>query len=95
MTHTSPRSPFLAWLDTQRERDGPIGDLARDVAQDEDFPRTMIYPTMRDYLWEKGAVAETCQALREAWRQYHVHASQRHARKSHRNAPYRPDRPWT
>lgn len=88
-------SPFLDWLQTQREREDLIGALAKDIAQDEDFPRTMSYPTMRDYLHAQGAVAETCQALREAWRRYHVHAFQRHARKSHKKAPYRPQRPWT
>lgn len=34
---TSERPTFRAWLSQQTERDDPVGDLARDVAQDKDY----------------------------------------------------------
>jgi uncharacterized protein YozE (UPF0346 family) len=30
---------FKTWLLRQQHRDDPVGDLARDVAQDKHFPR--------------------------------------------------------
>lgn len=36
--HEAARSPFHRWLDDQRDRRDPVGDLSRDVLGDDEFP---------------------------------------------------------
>ena len=41
---------FKKWLASQRKRQDPVGDLARDVASDSTFPRSpATFQRMRDY----------------------------------------------
>lgn len=69
MRKESWRSPsFYAWLTRQVDRDEPIGDLARDVVDDRDFPRGLhTLPELLDHLRFKRA--DTCvqEVAEEAW----------------------------
>ena len=63
------RSPFHRWLDGQRNRNDPIGDLARDILRDASFP--IAVSTRRElgeYLMRYGLHIE--KAFRLAWREF-------------------------
>ena len=63
------RSPFHKWLEGQRDRNDPVGDLADDVFRDKDFP--LSASTRRDvenYLSRYGD--HIIRAVRQAWREY-------------------------
>ena len=64
--------PFTWWLLRQRDRDDPIGDLARDVANDNQWPSPLIdgESPFCDYLAFRGACIEARAALRTAWAEY-------------------------
>jgi transcriptional regulator with XRE-family HTH domain/uncharacterized protein YozE (UPF0346 family) len=63
---------FAHWLRKQVKRNDPIGDLARDAAQDRTFPiDTSGGPKLRSYMRSRGACAEAVDALDDAlteWR---------------------------
>jgi len=55
---------FVHWLGQQVERGDPLGDLARDVVQDRDFPvDTSSGPRLRSYLRGRGACDAAVEAL--------------------------------
>ena len=62
---------FYEWLLTQKKRDDPVGDLARDVAQDSCWPAEAVHaaPTLR-YLEEISVSRAVLEAARRAWREY-------------------------
>ncbi|MFC9751985.1 YozE family protein [Streptomyces sp. NPDC056921] len=66
---TSTQS-FTAWLKTHAKDDSAIGDLARDVAADPDWPTGKQLKGQRDYLHEVGAVPAAVETLERAWRLY-------------------------
>lgn len=49
---------FKEWVLKFVEVDLPIGDIARDLAQDPKFPRTMIYLEMLNYLEEEANASD-------------------------------------
>jgi len=63
---------FAHWLYKQTKRNGPLGDLARDAAQDRTFPvDTSSGPRLRSYMRSCRACDEAIVALGEAlaeWR---------------------------
>jgi transcriptional regulator with XRE-family HTH domain len=63
---------FAHWLRKQTKRNDPIGDLARDAAQDRTFPvDTSSGPKLRSYMRSCRACDEAIEALEEAlaeWR---------------------------
>lgn len=63
------RSPFHRWLDSQRNRDDPVGDLAADILRDASFP---IALATRRELQErlKGRGSYVIKAFRQAWREF-------------------------
>jgi hypothetical protein len=65
------RSPFHRWLEQQLKRNDPVGDLARDVKGDRDFPIAgNSRLALERYLGRSGAVPEAIRALRAAWREF-------------------------
>ncbi|GGY95715.1 YozE family protein [Streptomyces poonensis] len=64
---------FTAWLKTQADQRSAIGDLARDVSADPDWPSRKGLPGQRDYLEECGAIPAAVDALERAWVQYEAY----------------------
>lgn len=65
------RSRFHRWLEQQKERDDPVGDLANDILHDKHFPiGAASLPAVRGYLSDHLASREALAALREAWREF-------------------------
>lgn len=62
---------FLPWLRQQRDRDDPVGDLARDLERDPGGEKIRTVAAMRDRLQDsrvcQGAVSAFEKALKE-WR---------------------------
>lgn len=62
---------FTRWLCRQWRRDDPVGDLARDVRQDPDWPsRARTLAAYERYLVECGACDGAVRALRRAWHEW-------------------------
>ena len=68
---------FKQWLSEQAHKDSSIGDLARDVKQDKNFPRLdkidkymMNFEKTKKYLEEKGAFDNALITLYHAWLSY-------------------------
>ena len=62
---------FIDWLFSQKERDDPIGDLARDAISDgRENIRGKRWQSLRQRMLAKAACAEACEALREAVREF-------------------------
>ncbi|MEU6509318.1 YozE family protein [Streptomyces sp. NPDC046942] len=64
---------FTAWLKTHVDQHSAIGDLARDVSADPDWPSRKGLPGQRDYLEECGAIPAAVEALERAWTQYEAY----------------------
>ncbi|GAA2270174.1 hypothetical protein GCM10010145_00630 [Streptomyces ruber] len=67
-----PKS-FTAWLKTQVDQRSAIGDLARDVSADPDWPSRKGLSGQRDYFEECGAIPATVGALERAWVQHEAY----------------------
>jgi len=53
--------------------DSPLGDLARDMKRDRDFPRFSInYDRVRDYLERCAACSDCFDAFEEGWNRYMI-----------------------
>lgn len=64
----SSAGSFLTWLALQAQRDDAVGDCARDMLDDPDWPpAATTYPTARAYLESVHASRLAIEALREAW----------------------------
>ena len=62
---------FTQWLQRQRHRNDPIGDIARDAGQDETWPkRQRTFGAFYAYLEECGACDGALRALRAAWAEW-------------------------
>ena len=57
---------FVAWMRRQVNRRGPIGDLAREIAGDREFPRR-DFEAADEYLWRSMACSFAHVTLAEAW----------------------------
>ncbi|MGW2818021.1 YozE family protein [Streptomyces sp. NPDC001415] len=66
-----PKS-FTSWLKTHTDQNA-IGDLARDVSADPEWPSRKGLPGQRDYLEERGAVPAAIETLERAWTQYEAY----------------------
>lgn len=65
------RSPFHRWLESQKSRNDPIGDLAQDVLGDRRFPADATeLAQVRRYLQSLGAIPEALRALNAAWKEF-------------------------
>ena len=62
---------FYKWLLMQEQREDPIGDLAFDVHQDEDFPEDeMVLDGLLHHLELKFAGEESMEAMVDAYKEY-------------------------
>lgn len=64
---------FYGWLKQQTDRRDTVGDLARDVSGDSDFPRGRSdreFKRAQKYLQKMGACDGAKDALGEAYRQF-------------------------
>lgn len=68
----SPKS-FTAWLKTHSDQRNAIGDLARDVSADPDWPARKGKQEQLDYLEECGAIPAAVEALERAWTEYEAY----------------------
>jgi len=65
------RSAFHRWLESQKGRNDPIGDLADDVIADMKFPSTSSsLPTMRRHIEGRLGSQHAVKALKEAWKEF-------------------------
>lgn len=65
------KDTFRTWiLKNKINRDTPVGDLARDIQRDINFPSTYEYSEMVGYLKHKSACSQAKAAFRYAYKQY-------------------------
>ncbi len=65
------RSPFHRWMEQQRDREDPIGDLACDVMRDKYFPTgVQSLKEARQHLTNGLASRQALKALASAWREF-------------------------
>ena len=61
---------FTKWLKKHKDDNTPLGDLARDVSEDKDFPKTKSSNKILEYLESKGACDGAISAFKDAWKLY-------------------------
>lgn len=70
------RSPFHRWLEQQRDRDDPVGDLAYDVMRDKSFPSEVrTLKAAKQYLGSGWGRRDAVKALSAAWQEFNALAS--------------------
>ncbi|MEU1151751.1 YozE family protein [Streptomyces sp. NPDC005918] len=67
-----PKS-FTAWLKTRTDQQDGVGDLAREVSRDRDWPSRRGHDGQRAYLEERGAIPAAIEALDRAYGQYETY----------------------
>lgn len=67
--YDASRSPFHRWLESQRMRNDPVGDLARDILGDTSFPVNLAsLAELENHLgWHGNHIVR---AIREAWKDF-------------------------
>jgi uncharacterized protein YozE (UPF0346 family) len=68
-TREAVRSPFHRWLDGQRDRNDPIGDLAKDILRDVTFPTSLSTRRELDEYLARFGIHVT-KSFRQAWREF-------------------------
>ncbi|SEN04128.1 YozE SAM-like fold [Mucilaginibacter gossypiicola] len=61
---------FTEWLTKQKNRDTPLGDLARDMMDDKTWPNHSTLDDYRDYLYSRRASWQAIETLERAWKTY-------------------------
>ncbi|WP_374950054.1 YozE family protein [Mucilaginibacter sp.] len=61
---------FTEWLAKQKNRDSPLGDLARDMMDDKTWPNHSTLDDYRDYLYSRRASWMAIETLERAWKTY-------------------------
>jgi len=61
---------FKAWLQKQRKRNDPVGDLSRDVGADPDCRGISGLKGWVDHLQGCGACDGAIEAMKKAWQEY-------------------------
>lgn len=61
---------FNHWLRRQHQRDDRIGDLARDVRQDRQWPGCRTLAGFQRYLGQRNACSAAVESLAAAWTEY-------------------------
>lgn len=59
---------FRKWIEQFNEDDSPIGDLARDIQHDKEFPDSEDYEELTDHLKNNGACSGAKNAFKEAYK---------------------------
>jgi uncharacterized protein YozE (UPF0346 family) len=68
MPHSAAQPSFRDWLIRQAHRDDPVGDIARDMLDDPEWPASDgILAEHRDYLTSVNASPVALNALQQAW----------------------------
>jgi uncharacterized protein YozE (UPF0346 family) len=69
--YEASRSPFHLWLEGQKGRNDPVGDLAADIWSDRKFPvvATSLAEIQR-HLERHRAAPEAIKALKRAWSEF-------------------------
>lgn len=70
---------FTTWLKTHSKDRTAIGDLARDVSADPDWPSRKGLPGQRAYLEDLGAIQAAIDTLERAWEAYSAHQAAENA----------------
>lgn len=69
--YEASRSLFHRWIEDQKDRKDPIGDLAKDIWGDRTFPiAANTHAEIEWYLGMRGAVPEAVDALKHAWAEF-------------------------
>lgn len=76
---------FSDWLLRQTARKDRIGGLAKEMAEDPNWPRTQDIGTYVRYVESHGAGPEVQEVVRQAWREWNAQCG-RDRRKSKRKA---------
>jgi len=67
------RAPFHRWLERQKARDTIVGDIAKDVMSDKNFPvAATTYAEMLSYMENVSASDAAIIALKEAWKRFNA-----------------------
>lgn len=61
---------FNQWLSNQTTRRDPIGDLARDVKTDSEWPSRKTLAGLQSYLEKQHAGEGAIKALKAAWQEW-------------------------
>lgn len=63
---------FYGWIVKKHLKTmAPVGDLARDMKDDDTFPRRAGYEKIRSYLeWDCKACSDCLDAFEKAWAEY-------------------------
>lgn len=70
-TREASRSKFHLWLERQVKRKDPVGDLARDVKGDREFPITEgTRDGIQTYFTYAGASSPAVKAFKQAWKEF-------------------------
>lgn len=64
---------FTDWLSRHIKRDSPLGDLARDVSGDKEFPVTNCKEDIETHLHRKHACHEAIDTFKTAWASYQAY----------------------
>lgn len=90
--YEASRSEFHKWLDTQRNRDTPVGDLASDILRDKGFPvGAATKEALDSYLGRHGSHVQ--EALSQAWKSFQARQRRQQARQAAPRAAGTPRRP--
>lgn len=63
---------FKTWISNFEAVDLPIGDLARDINKDPDFPRDDFFGDILTHLQDQRASSEAVETFCEVWNYYVV-----------------------
>ena len=74
MEHSGAVMQFEEWLATHRNRQSPLGDLARDVSRDTNWPTGGGIDSYRFYLQRSTPWDGPLKALNNAWKTYRAYA---------------------
>jgi uncharacterized protein YozE (UPF0346 family) len=61
---------FVKWLRQFEGEESPVGDLARDIRRDKEFPKTKGHKGIREYLEGRNACEECLNAFEVVWEKY-------------------------
>ena len=64
------RSRFYRWLESQRDRDNPVGDLAYDITKDKKFPVDASLRKTLEYQQSKWMSEPVMEVLKAAWSEF-------------------------
>lgn len=61
---------YTEWLENYKGRETPIGDLADDVLQDRNFPKTNNYEELHSYLYFKTTDRLVLRTFEDSYTKY-------------------------